>query len=322
MNIKFKIIKRTFLVLLVFLLFIILIPYTIPTSKAEIIIDKPFENSHFINVNDMRIHYRFWESKSDSLDNGWILLVHGMGGSTYSWEQNSNFLAKSGFNVIAVDVPPYGYSDRHTEFNHALDNRALLLIDLLKTLNSNVKWNLMGHSMGGGIVQAMSIIEPELIDKVVFVAPALFMDPTTRKGLNIILLQFRPFERLMTIIGERFYIRQTRIEKMLESAFGQKPTSTQVEEYYKTLKVPGTTKALLRSITGSKPILNLDGRKFDKNSLIVIGRLDSWIPIEVIEQQLKIINICNVIILDESAHCPMETHAKEFNALVYDFLIK
>ncbi len=315
---KTEITKLT-IIITFFVSLLFIIPYFIPVSEAKIIKSNPFPNSYFINVDNMRLHYRYWKSADENPEN-WILLVHGMGGSTFSWENNAKYFAKDGFNVVAVDVPPYGYSDRYPYYNHSIDNRAKLLLEFMDHLNPNVKWNLIGHSMGGSIIQAISIINPCKIEKVVFVAPALFADLTIEKAFEFPLLIFRPFERLTLLIAERFYIRPKLVEKLLESAQGEKPTQKQVEEYYKPLKVPGTALAFLRATTTAKIDETIDGTLFDKPAIAIIGVNDTWIPVNQIEIRLEKITSIKPIYFEDAAHNLMETHYEKFNKIVSDFL--
>ncbi len=315
-----KTLKKIFIGLVALIVLSMIIPFFIPISKAGLIEDEPFTNSYFANVNDVSIHYRLWLSDNDDAKDNWILLVHGMGGSTYSWEQNAAFFAQNNFNVVAVDVPPFGYSDKSPKLNHSADNRALLLLDFLNTINPEKKWNLIGHSMGGGIVQAMSILNPEMTDKVVFVAPALITTPASRRHISTYLVRFRPIERIMVIVGEKFYIKPKRIEKMLHSSFGRLPSEEEVREYYRALSVPGTSLAIMRAFTNAKAINKICGYDFDKPFLAVLGNNDTWIPTNSIIRTLEEFNSGEIHIIDDAAHCPMETHAETFNKLVLSFL--
>lgn len=320
MKVLKKILKRALLVFFVIFTLLMIVGFFIPVSKAGLIENKPFTNSYFVNVNDMLIHYRLWLSEKDSANEKWILLVHGMGGSTYSWEQNAAFFAQNHYNVVAVDVPPFGFSDKYPDFNHSADNRAMLLLDFLNTINKGEKWNLIGHSMGGGIVQAMAILKPEMTDKIVLVAPALITKPVSRPSISSYLIRFRPIERIMAFVGELYYIKPKRIEKMLNSSFGRPPTEEQVNEYYKALSVPGTSRAIIRAFSGAKAVYNIDGYDFDKPYLAILGRQDSWIPPDNIIDILDKFDNGEIQIIEESAHCPMETHANIFNNLVLQFL--
>ena len=128
----------------------------VPTSK-------PFFNSKFIEIDKMMLHYRIWPASGSADTLPWVFMVHGMGGSTWSWEKNAPFLSAEGYNVVAVDVPPFGYSSKNPDFNQSADSRARLFWDFLERIHPGSVWNLVGHSMGGGIVQAMAIINPDKV---------------------------------------------------------------------------------------------------------------------------------------------------------------
>ena len=77
--------KRTIKILSISLLGIIMIaiitPYIIPVSKAQKDYSPiVFENSKYLTVDNMLIHYRVWEPAQNQNNNQWILLLHGMGG--------------------------------------------------------------------------------------------------------------------------------------------------------------------------------------------------------------------------------------------------
>jgi hypothetical protein len=78
----------------------------------------PFNNSHFITVDELKLHYRLWNVEEENI-RGNVLMVHGFGGSTFSWEQVADSLQQLGYRAVAVDVPPFGYSDRAPRQNPA-----------------------------------------------------------------------------------------------------------------------------------------------------------------------------------------------------------
>lgn len=288
-------------------------------TNARHLDDRPFANSYYVVADNLKIHYRYWQCTSNT-DNNWMLLVHGMGGSTYSWENNASFFSENGFNVIAIDIPPYGYSDKYPYYNHSIDKRAELIWKFTEKINPGNNWHLMGHSMGGGIVQAMAILKPEKVNKVVFVAPSLLSYIKTERVLSQRILLFSPFERIAVLTIENILLNRRRVEKYLRSALGSEPTKQQVDEYYKALKVPGTTRAILRTFT--QPVVNspLDGTKFSNNAIAVIGEKDSWIPKEVILRRVEKISSIEAVIFTDAAHSPMETHHDFFNKTVLNFL--
>ena len=53
-------------------------------AKKYEVEDLIFENSQFLTVDEVQLHYRLW-LPTEGKNRGNVLLVHGLGGSTYSW---------------------------------------------------------------------------------------------------------------------------------------------------------------------------------------------------------------------------------------------
>ncbi len=283
---------------------------------------KPFNNSDFMDIGGMKLHYRIWpgSGSNDSLPR--VLMVHGMGGSTWSWEENAPVLAAAGYTVVAVDVPPFGYSDKNPNFDQSVTSRAELLWKLINHLNPDVRWILTGHSMGGGIVQAMSILQPDKVDKVIFVDPALFSTREEKGPVKLSLLKFRPFEWIASGVGKAVLIRPKKIRDLLLSAYSAEPDSADVAEYYRALSQPGTARALIRSSTAAPSAATLDGKSFNKPALAIWGETDTWVPLQRMQPLLKQLPTIKVSVIPGAGHCPMETHPAKFNRLILEYLEK
>ena len=317
--------KRTIKILSISLFGIIMIaiitPYIIPVSKAQKDYSPiVFENSKYLTVDNMLIHYRVWEPAQNQNNNQWILLLHGMGGSTYSWENNASVFCNAGYNVVAVDIPPYGYSDKNPDFNHSIDSRANLLWRFANKISLKANWIIIGHSMGGGIAQCMAIIKPNKVDKVIFVAPALFDELKPGKTLGQRFASFGPVERVMAIIGEAFYIKPSKINEILQSSFATTVPDSVSDEYYKALSTNGTSYAFIRSYTRAKPEKHINGLKFNTPALAFFGNNDTWVPYSSVEEIIKQLKSVEVIFFESAGHSLMETHPEDFNKRVLDFL--
>lgn len=282
--------------------------------------DKPFINSYFADIDGMILHYRLWPATSSSDSLPWILLVHGFGGSTWSWEKNAPVLASSGFNVIAVDVPPFGYSGKDPDFNQSVDSRAGLIWKFLNSIRPGLQWHLVGHSMGGGIIQAMAILNPDQVGKVVFTDPALFSNLSVIDKKRRSLLNFKPIAWIAAGLGKAVMVRPKSIKKMLLSAYGQEPEPGDVEEYYKALSQKGFALALIRSTAESHVTIPIDGKAFNKPAIAIWGDQDTWVPLEQMKPLLDQLPTIKVIVIDGAGHLPMVTHPELFNNEVLRFL--
>ncbi|MEO0471940.1 MAG: alpha/beta fold hydrolase [Bacteroidota bacterium] len=120
----------------------------------------PFSNSHFTHIASLRVHYREWPPIGP--EQGRILLIHGFCCNTFSWRNNVQRLQEAGLRVVAIDLPPFGFSDRRSRINHSPSLQAQLSWRLLDQIDSlRQPWLLMGHSMGAAVAGAMSVDRPK-----------------------------------------------------------------------------------------------------------------------------------------------------------------
>jgi len=82
-----------------------------------------------------------------------LVLVHGFLGSSKMWEPQIDFF-KDYFRVITPDLPGFGKSNKAKSHN-SIQSIANLLINCLEEKKIH-KFHLLGHSMGGMIVQEMA----------------------------------------------------------------------------------------------------------------------------------------------------------------------
>jgi len=93
-----------------------------------------------------------------------LVLVHGFLGSSSMWTPQKEFLSKY-FRVISPALPGFGESSKIKSLE-SINDMAKTVLELLIKKNID-KFNLMGHSMGGMIVQEMTKISGEKINKLI-----------------------------------------------------------------------------------------------------------------------------------------------------------
>ncbi len=93
-----------------------------------------------------------------------LVLVHGYLGSSKMWKPQIDFF-KDYFRVITPDLPGYGKSNKAKSHN-SIQSIANFLLDCLGEKKIN-KFHLLGHSMGGMIVQEMIKKDGDKISKLV-----------------------------------------------------------------------------------------------------------------------------------------------------------
>ncbi len=92
-----------------------------------------------------------------------LLLVHGITGSSASWQPVMGLLAEAGHTVLAPDLPGHGGSERHRG-DHSLGAHASILRDLLQVLDLP-RATVVGHSLGGGVAMVFAYQFPERVER-------------------------------------------------------------------------------------------------------------------------------------------------------------
>jgi 2-hydroxy-6-oxonona-2,4-dienedioate hydrolase len=312
-------VKLLFHVCFVFVL-IFFTPYLSNLSAQDLA--KPFSNSHFIIVDSVKFHYRIW---NDTLQKtkGKVALIHGFMGSTFSWRENFDTLEKSGYKIIAVDLPGFGYSDRSLKVNQSQSNRARLLWDLLEELDKGdtARWNLIGHSMGGGTAEAMALMRPERTRTLTIVDGMVFSKNENMQGAFVTFSKNKQYNKVFSALVEKNMFTYNMIERLFRKNYGYIPDSSIVIGYLTPLLIHGSAESVMSVFSNSREITSLDVRQLEKLPVLVIwGKKDRTINLSRGKRFVRNVPSSELKIIPEEKHDPMETNPKEFNKHLIIFL--
>ena len=111
-------------------------------------------------VNGHRVAYL------DSGQGPAVILVHGLGGSLWQWEYQQTPLSET-HRLITLDLLGAGYSDKPD-----IDYTPEVMLEFFRGFLDAIgiqRASLVGNSMGGGIVIAMALTYPDLVDRLVLI---------------------------------------------------------------------------------------------------------------------------------------------------------
>lgn len=316
-----RLLKRIFATMVFVFAFLAAMPWLIPINhKALPAGFHPYPNSQYCNIDGVRLHYRVDEPKGESRGN--ILFVHGFSGSTFCWRYNTDTLVTLGYRVVCVDVPAFGYSDKSAGINHSTTANAQLLWHLADSLGKGEPWNLIGHSMGGGIVGAMGAIRPQQAHSIVFVdgvfSSASTHRPFPQKVLNSVISSVW-VKRWAEVIGKYKFYNYKSFEKLLKSAYARDPDSAAVEGYLAPFRVPNSAASIMEMTSGRETV-DADDKQLTMPMLVIWGDKDTWIDISTGKTFAQKHQVDSLVVLKGAGHCSMETNAGEFNREVVLFL--
>jgi pimeloyl-ACP methyl ester carboxylesterase len=284
------------------------LPYLIPNpSLIGTIPEQPFEDSRFVELQGTRLH---WRGRSPESARGLIILLHGFGGSGFSWRSSLDALEQAGYRVIAPDLPPFGYSERTAGGPDWPD----LVIELAEQQADDLPWLLVGHSMGVGVAAEIVNRRPDRTAGLIMVGgtPRLSEE---HDGLTW-LFALPPVGRWAEIWAARNLVKPDSIRRMLTSAFGRVPTEEEFEGYYRPLLVPDTYPALLRRMSARRPVSDDWMRR---PHAILWGEFDAWVPIERAEALIeRLPRAVPIEIVTGAGHNPMDTHPEAFDSMLLE----
>jgi 2-hydroxy-6-oxonona-2,4-dienedioate hydrolase len=299
-------------------------PQTNATRNAEGRSLQPFSNSHFVLVDSVTLHYRTWLHTTPNFK-GKVLLIHGFIGSTFCWRENIDPLVRAGYDVVAVDLPGFGYSDRNLHVNQSQSNRAHLLWDFINAIeqNDSSRWNIVGHSMGGGTAEAMSLMKPDRIKSLSIVDGMVFLRNKNVKGSFVVMTRMKEYHQVLVALTKKRVIEFKKLQHLLKGLYGYIPDSTVVEGYLQPLQIEGSAECILNVFANAREIQHLHSDVLKELPVLVVwGKKDRTIRYFSAKKFINSFPNIDLKIIPGARHSPMETHAGIFNGYLVEFLNK
>ncbi len=291
-------------------LFLLVMPFFVPVTRPDPeALPVPFRNSRQYHIHGTLFHTRLYKPQNEI--RGKIVLIHGFGGSTYSFQNMASLLMEEDYLVLLLDLPGFGYSERNLQYDHSQANRAGDVRQILQRIDDalpkdagQMSWHAAGHSMGGGTVAALATAYEEEIASLFLLAP----DLKESNERSRILYKIPPIQRWMEGLGEQFFLSHTGVRHFLRSAYGQEPTPEQVAGYLAPLRIPGTARAILGmpATAGNQNPQQLATIRTPIHALW--GRRDTWVALAELDDLRAIRPDTTFTVLEDAGHCPMETH--------------
>lgn len=98
-----------------------------------------------------------------------VVLIHGLADSHRTWRHLVPNLSEDRYRLLLPDLPGHGLSSRPTA-DYSLDWHAAILGQWVDSLGIDT-FDVVGHSFGGGVAQALLLTHADRIQRVALVAP-------------------------------------------------------------------------------------------------------------------------------------------------------
>ena len=250
-----------------------------------------------VRINGKQISY--WIGRSDPVERReFILFIHGAGGGEYTWSYQKGFFERE-FSPIIIELPGHGESGgegeqeigRYAEHVHAF----------LKAMKLS-KVTLVGHSMGGAIVQTLALTHPEVIHKIVLVG--------TGARLKVVPM-------ILDGIKENF---EETVQKITRFAYSRKASSDLIERGISDLLRCRPDVLYGDFLACDRFDIMSEVGKIDLPTLILCGEEDQLTPVKYSEFLHSQIKDSKIEILPNAGHLVMVESPQAFNEKIGEFI--
>lgn len=264
-------------------------------------VPRPAPENRFVTIDGVRFHYESHPGEGQA-----IVLLHGFGSSTYTWQDVIPELRRAGHRVLALDMKGFGWSDKPlgADYSPRVLMEEVNLWMAKKGLEGVV---FVGNSLGGAIGLMLAMDHPERMSRLVLINSGGY---PIKKPL-IIQIGALP---LVRDVAELFFGRWMIRANMNRVFFDpSRVTPQRVTAYFDRMR---TTGALEAQMALSSALDEQSGGYMERipqisiPTLILWGENDRWIPLANGRRFHREIHGSQLVVIPRCGHVPQEETPK------------
>ncbi|WP_102345045.1 alpha/beta fold hydrolase [Bacillus sp. Marseille-P3661] len=250
----------------------------------------------FLTVENIDIYYELIVNKQAQNSSFTIVLLHGSLSSTFCYRKLIPYFEKD-YNIVNIDLPPFGKSEKSRTFKYTYKNLAMLVIESVKKLGFT-SCIVVGHSMGGQIALMAGQKEQQLVKGIVLLSSSGYM-PRFKK--SFILATYIPF---FSFAIKRYLERQGVASNLLKVVHDQKMIDDEMikgyEEPFHDRKIFFPLLRLIRYREGDLTPEEL--KQIHTPTLLIWGKHDRIVPVRIGKQLHEDLPNSKFIVYEKTGH--------------------
>ncbi|WNB93000.1 alpha/beta hydrolase [Bacillus sp. NEB1478] len=265
-----------------------------------------------IQVSGVTIYYEYYEHENP--DAKVVVLVHGFLSSTISFRKLLPYLTEY-YNVIALDLPGFGQSEKSTTFIYRLCNYGQLIIDFLDKLNIKDAI-LIGHSMGGQISMHAAKKAPARIGKLILLGCCSYVKKASHP---LIVCSYLP----LFTWGMRNWIQKKDVKKNLTAVLHDTALVTQelIDGYKKPISEAAFIDSLIRLLRQREgDMTSQELKEITQPVLMIWGKEDKVMPVKTGYRLKRDLPNAELIVYEKCGHLLMEEKPDEISNEIIRFI--
>ena len=239
-----------------------------------------------------------------------VLFIHGTGAWSEMWREQMTALAAIGFHCIALDLPPFGFSERPAEGRYGTTDQAARILGVLEALRIEGAV-LVGHSFGARATVQAALSSPERVRALVLIDPALEIGSAKpESAIARTMLGVRPVrEALVSATAPNPLLTKKLLESLIRNRSAATPE--RVRMLQRPLVRAGTTREVALWLAGflapeppsrSTAVASYEGIRIPV--LLVWGSADEITPIDLGKRLAILIPGAELSVIPGAGHIP------------------
>lgn len=270
------------------------------------------EQSKFINIQGVNVHYRDEGNQNDSIP---LVLIHGTSSSLHTWDSIVPALVGKK-RIIRLDLPAFGLTGPHPQRDYSI-NFYNQFIDAFLNAIGIQEYIIAGNSLGGSIAWNQALAYPNKVKQLVLINSGGYPKKNEKGNIGFKLASIPVVGDVLVKFTPRALIR-----KSIEDVYSDKAkvNEVMVQRYFDLLLREGNRNATLdifkqRKFGSSEKIKNIQ-----TSTLIIWGEDDQLIDVSNAYLFQKDIRNSQLVIIPKTGHVPMEENPLAFLAAFNKFI--
>lgn len=231
-----------------------------------------------------------------------IVILHGWGSNSLRWQRVKELLEEKGIEALILDMPGFGITPSPDRL-WSRDDYIGWVFQKVKEKNWH-KFNLLGHSFGGGLSLKITTNFPEKVERLILCAPAIIR----RKRFKTYLFYWIAFlgKKIFSLPGLKFF--QPYAQRLVYKLAGSR-------DYY---VADGIMKETMKKLHEER-LENLL-TKIKTPTLIIWGEKDDVLPVKDAYEIKEKIKNSELKIISKAKHSPHREVPEELAEIIINFL--
>ena len=305
-------IKKIAIVSLIFIIGLLAYLYKGDIAVEELKKQYTNEQSNFITIDGVEVHYRDEGNKNDSTP---LVLIHGTSSSLHTWDSIVPVLSDKK-RIIRLDIPAFGLTGPNPKRDYSIDFYNQFIDTFLQALGIQ-QYSIAGNSLGGSIAWNQAIRYPNKVKQLILINSGGYPKKNEKGNIGFKLAS-------TPVVGDALmkFTPRSIIKKSIEDVYSDKSKVSDdlVQRYFDLLLRAGNRQATLDIFKQRKPGGSEKIKNIQTPTLIIWGEDDQLIDVSNAYLFQKDIRNSQLIIIPKTGHVPMEENPKQVLLAIASFL--